>query len=345
MSTELNVRRRASWALTLALSATVLTGCFNHPDDKVSQMVCTTDNNCPTGYTCSKLPGAATGSCQKAGSTSGAGGSDGSIGVDGASKGGAGGAKDGSAGGAGGAKDGSTVGGGGATDGSAGGAIGGGAGGATGGAAGGAGGGTGGSAGVSAMGGGPTDAPLTPIGGASGGSGGSSAPPIDAGAMIGTACKSSADCPLGYCVDGVCCDGACKDACYSCAQLYTSKTDGTCAPVAAGKQDPRATCVDQTATNQCGSDGTCDGAGACRKVGAELHTTDASGSAICPTAWVGPQPVLPGTSTLLACIAADGTCPPGTTANPNTQVCEPPCPPGTYFDAFKLTCLPVQIIR
>jgi hypothetical protein len=77
----------------------------------------------------------------------------------------------------------------------------------------------------------------------------------------------------------------------------------------------------------------------------KLHTTDASGSPICPTAWVGPQPVLPGTSTLLACIAADGTCPAGTTANPSTQVCEPPCPPDMYFDAFKLTCLPNQIIR
>lgn len=36
-------------ALAWVLSVSSL-GCFDHPDDKVDQMVCTTDNNCPNGY-------------------------------------------------------------------------------------------------------------------------------------------------------------------------------------------------------------------------------------------------------------------------------------------------------
>ncbi len=47
-----NASQRRSAHLVLALSVTTLVACFDHPDDKVSQMVCSGDNNCPVGYRC-----------------------------------------------------------------------------------------------------------------------------------------------------------------------------------------------------------------------------------------------------------------------------------------------------
>ena len=108
-------------------------------------------------------------------------------------------------------------------------------------------------------GGGGTDSAGTgPGGGGSSGSGGS------AGATVGTACAANGDCALGNCIDGVCCESACT-GCKACAGRLTGKSDGTCAPVVGG-QDPHNQCADVTATNECGTDGACDGAGACRKV-------------------------------------------------------------------------------
>jgi len=94
---------------------------------------------------------------------------------------------------------------------------------------------------------------------------------------IGSACSASAACALGNCVDGVCCEIACS-GCNACTQTLTGKKDGTCAPVISG-QDPHNNCADETATKQCGNDGTCDGAGACRKVSTSHICTPASCSA------------------------------------------------------------------
>ena len=94
---------------------------------------------------------------------------------------------------------------------------------------------------------------------------------------IGSACSASTDCALGNCVDGVCCEIACS-GCNACKQTQTGKKDGTCAPVISG-QDPHSTCADETATKQCGNDGTCDGAGACRKVSTSHICAPASCSA------------------------------------------------------------------
>jgi hypothetical protein len=127
------------------------------------------------------------------------------------------------------------------------------------------------------------DAPLAPADTAGMDAGGAS---VDGGgSKNGATCTANSDCPSGYCVDGLCCESACKGTCYSCAQLYTGKPDGTCASVGAGKKDPAASCVDQTATNQCGSDGTCDGAGACRKVGTDhvCATASCNSSTFTPT--------------------------------------------------------------
>ncbi|HXU62214.1 MAG TPA: hypothetical protein VN962_10960 [Polyangia bacterium] len=78
---------------------------------------------------------------------------------------------------------------------------------------------------------------------------------------MGQPCSAAAECTSGFCGDGVCCATACAGSCRSCA-LSTSL--GTCAPVPAGAGDPHGGCFDQGAAS-CGTDGTCDGAGACHK--------------------------------------------------------------------------------
>lgn len=107
------------------------------------------------------------------------------------------------------------------------------------------------------------------LGGTSG-SGGSSVPadaPVDQkqSSVPGTPCTGNGDCTSGVCLDGICCSGPCS-GCNACANTLTGASDGTCAPVLAGKH-ARGICKDETATDECGNDGTCDGAGACRKVG------------------------------------------------------------------------------
>jgi hypothetical protein len=80
----------------------------------------------------------------------------------------------------------------------------------------------------------------------------------------GQTCAAGSECASTFCVDGVCCSDACQGACRTCA-LPSSM--GQCTPVPAGAADPRATCTDQGASF-CGTDGFCDGAGACRKYAA-----------------------------------------------------------------------------
>jgi hypothetical protein len=74
------------------------------------------------------------------------------------------------------------------------------------------------------------------------------------------ACITTAECGSGFCVDGVCCNSACGGTCQTCAQ---SGSVGTCIAADPGT-DPRMEC-DASAVTTCGNDGSCDGAGACRK--------------------------------------------------------------------------------
>jgi hypothetical protein len=76
----------------------------------------------------------------------------------------------------------------------------------------------------------------------------------------GVTCAGDGDCLNGHCAQGFCCDGPCG-GCKSCAL-----TPGTCTVVPAG-QDPNASCDDMGVAT-CGTDGACDGAGACRKYAA-----------------------------------------------------------------------------
>jgi hypothetical protein len=92
---------------------------------------------------------------------------------------------------------------------------------------------------------------------------------------LGEACGGAAECGSGNCVANVCCDSACGESCKSCKGAVTGQKDGTCAFVKAG-EDPGNSCA-ADATNICGNDGTCDGAGGCRKMNASANC----GAAVC----------------------------------------------------------------
>jgi len=81
----------------------------------------------------------------------------------------------------------------------------------------------------------------------------------------GQACACAADCATGFCVDGVCCNNACTDTCKSCS---TTEAPGTCSFVANGLPPRTASVCPKGDVTTCGLDGTCNGAGACRKYAA-----------------------------------------------------------------------------
>ncbi len=123
-------------------------------------------------------------------------------------------------------------------------------------------------------------------GGSSGYDGGAIDIPYTSGAGDnGATCATPSDCNSGQCVEGVCCETGCAGTCMSCKQLLTGKLDGTCAPVATGKKDPNNACKDETAANECGTDGFCDGAGACRMIGTDhvCATAACNGTQFTPT--------------------------------------------------------------
>jgi hypothetical protein len=77
----------------------------------------------------------------------------------------------------------------------------------------------------------------------------------------GEACGCASDCESNFCVDGVCCNTACEETCKAC---NTQGAMGMCTFVPAGLKPTRSTCATASAES-CGTDGTCDGKGACRK--------------------------------------------------------------------------------
>ena len=78
----------------------------------------------------------------------------------------------------------------------------------------------------------------------------------------GQTCVTAAECASGFCSQSVCCATACTGACQSCA-LSDRARDLQQRP-ATGRADPQGTCHDQGNTS-CGTDGFCDGNGACRQ--------------------------------------------------------------------------------
>ena len=155
--------------------------------------------------------------------------------------------------------------------------------------------------------------------------------PLPAGAP----CSANADCASGTCADGVCCAAACI-GCNACRQTLTGKADGTCAPVSGG-QDPHNTCTDETATNPCGNDGTCDGAGACRKVSNSKICTPASCSADKQT--FTPAATCDGAGTCPAAKAQDcGAFQCATTGCLKTCAAQADCDTTSYCDTGTNTC-------
>jgi len=151
----------------------------------------------------------------------------------------------------------------------------------------------------------------------------------------GSACTIDGECANGHCIDGLCCDMACS-GCNACSNAQTSKADGTCAPVASGK-DPHNACADETVTNQCGNDGTCDGLGACRKVSSSHVCTEGSCSSDGKT-------YTPGTTCdgLGACtVATPQSCVPfqcATTGCLKTCTTQADCGAGNYCNTTTGTC-------
>jgi hypothetical protein len=79
---------------------------------------------------------------------------------------------------------------------------------------------------------------------------------------VAQACGCDADCASGHCTDGVCCSTACNEGCKTCA---AAGSEGTCTARVVGAQPRDATTCKETAASTCGFDGTCDGAGGCRR--------------------------------------------------------------------------------
>jgi len=81
------------------------------------------------------------------------------------------------------------------------------------------------------------------------------------GKANGDPCGAGAECASTFCAGGRCCDTACDGTCVTCSLAGSL---GTCMPIPAGAPAPAGSCTAQPASS-CGNDGTCDGAGACRK--------------------------------------------------------------------------------
>lgn len=157
-------------------------------------------------------------------------------------------------------------------------------------------------------------------------------------ACQGDSCSGDTACETGHCADGVCCESACDDLCMACStEAKGSGEDGICGAVAAGA-DPRGDCEDDGAAT-CGEDGTCDGAGACRRYAAG---TVCGGATSC----TGATQTDPGTCD------ASGACQPGATTECAPYACgatqcktacstEADCTAGHYCGPGS-ACLPQQ---
>src|SRR5665213_289425 len=142
----------------------------------------------------------------------------------------------------------------------------------------------------------------------------------------GGAVVCNGQCQSGFCVDGVCCSSACTGGCQTCA---ASGSLGTCTKRTSGAmpRSPSDCPVQPVAT--CGTDGTCDGAGACHKYfGSVCIAGTCSGSAVVGAyACDGTGQCKPGVTTLCqpyACDSSKNACFMSCTANNqcSAQVCD-----------------------
>ncbi len=177
------------------------------------------------------------------------------------------------------------------------------------------------------------DTPMDPIDGGDGDGGNDGEPaeampdlPMEAPPLeTGRPCASGAQCASGICAQGVCCGSDCSQICHAC---NLPGMEGVCQVVAAG-EDPRDSCTRELPSS-CGQDGTCDGAGSCRRYpkgaecqagrclnGIEYAASTCDGAGVCAS------------TSSKACtsgICAGDSCgSPCSVANP--------CQPGFYCDA------------
>jgi len=99
----------------------------------------------------------------------------------------------------------------------------------------------------------------------------------------GVDCNDGGECRSNHCVDGVCCESACAGTCVACSNAKTDKESGRCVAIPL-QEDPDNECaVDNV--NECGTDGTCTGGGACRVqgVGTACGSATCSGNTLTPT--------------------------------------------------------------
>lgn len=128
------------------------------------------------------------------------------------------------------------------------------------------------------------------------------------------ACKFDGDCSFSkfgrYCVEGTCCNTPCDNPCHSCraGSKASGGGDGTCGPRKDGsKPSSPAYCVPDD-LNDCGADGTCDGAGECRKAKPAGKTCGTAKPVCSPQANTFTQNECDGAG---ACIIATTDCAPG----------------------------------
>jgi hypothetical protein len=114
---------------------------------------------------------------------------------------------------------------------------------------------------------------------------------------LGQPCQSGSDCASTFCVDKVCCQDSCQGPCRSCS---LGSIPGVCTLALAGAPDPRGACKDMGKAS-CGTDGACNGNGACRRY--EPGTQCAPGTCSSVT----------NVRTLPSVCDSKGSCSPGTT--------------------------------
>jgi hypothetical protein len=144
---------------------------------------------------------------------------------------------------------------------------------------------------------------------------------------IGAACTTGASCNSGFCAQGVCCNSACTALCSSC-NLTSPNHVGTCVDVPAGVADPGARCTD-AGKPSCGSDGFCDGNGACQAYASGTQCVAQS----CATSTLHPASTCNGTGT---CVT------PGTSSctpfNCGANVCKKTCTTSADCISAAYTC-------
>jgi hypothetical protein len=140
--------------------------------------------------------------------------------------------------------------------------------------------------------------------------------------QVGDTCACASDCESGFCADGVCCNTACDETCKAC---NTQGARGMCSFVPAGLPPTRSTCATE-APETCGTDGTCDGKGACRKH--EMGTVCAKGA--CDGAGTAARKVCDGAGVCGAedLVCAPYSCDPTKTACFDKCVTNSDCAPG-----------------